>query len=155
MAYQTIAVANAFIEKAKCGQIPDLTPMKLQKLVFYAQSWHLKLYQEPLVDDFFAKWPYGPVIPSLYHEVKRYGSNEITNLIGNVEWKGNDMAIVTPTIPQSDKKTIALIDKICDVYGPLRGTQLSYLTHQAGTAWSLTNDEGAVISNDLMAETIR
>ena len=155
MAYQTIAVANAFIEKARNGQIPDLTPINLQKLVFYAQSWHLKIYHEPLVDDFFAKWPYGPVIPSLYHEVKRYGSNPITNLIGNLDWKGNDMAIVTPTIPNSDTKTMALIDKIIDVYGPLRGTQLSYLTHQEGTAWSRTDKEGAVISNELMAETIK
>lgn len=155
MAYPTIAVANAFIEKAKAGQIPDLTPMKLQKLVFYAQSWHLKIYNEPLVDDFFAKWPYGPVIPSLYHEVKRYGSNTITNLIANLEWKGDDMAIVTPTIPVSDGKTIALIDKIIDVYGPLRGTQLSYLTHEPGTAWSRTEKEGAVISNEIMADSIK
>ena len=61
MAYPTIAVANAFIEKAQQGFLPDLDPMKLQKLIFYAQSWHLRLYNEPLVDDFFAKWPYGPV----------------------------------------------------------------------------------------------
>jgi len=155
MAYQTIAVANAFIEKAQAGQLPDLTPMKLQKLVFYAQSWHLKIYSEPLVDDFFSKWPYGPVIPSLYHEVKRYGSNPITNLIGNLDWKRESMAIVTPTIPASDTKTRALIDKITEVYGPLRGTQLSYLTHLPGTAWSLTEKEGAVISNDLMAQTIK
>lgn len=155
MAYQTIAVANAFIEKAQLGQVPDLTPMKLQKLVFYAQSWHLKIYGEPLVDDFFAKWPYGPVIPSLYHEVKRYGSKPITNLIGNLDWKGESMSIVTPTIPQGDSKTRALIDKIVEVYGPLRGTQLSYLTHLEGTAWSMTQNEGAVIPNDLMAQTIK
>lgn len=155
MAYQTIAVANAFIEKAQCGKLPDLTPMKLQKLMFYAQSWHLKIYHEPLVDDFFAKWPYGPVIPSLYHEVKSYGAKPITNLISNVDWKGDDLSIVTPTIPEQDKKTIALIEKIIDVYGPLRGTQLSYLTHQEGTAWSETKQEGAVIDNDLMAKTIK
>jgi uncharacterized phage-associated protein len=34
MAYSTIAVANAFIERAKGAKITDLTPMKLQKLVF-------------------------------------------------------------------------------------------------------------------------
>lgn len=151
MAYPTIAVANAFIEKSKAGQLPDLDPMKLQKLVFYAQSWHLKIYGEPLVDDFFSKWPYGPVIPSLYHEVKQYGSGRITNLIGNVS--GN--AIVTPTIPAHDIKSRQLIDKIVEVYGPLRGTQLSYLTHEPGTAWSQTPREGDVIPNKLMADAIR
>lgn len=62
MAYSATAVANAFIEKATKGELSELTPMKLQKLLFYVQSWHLRLYNEPLIDDFFAKWRYGPVI---------------------------------------------------------------------------------------------
>ncbi|MDU6442922.1 MAG: hypothetical protein E6559_24085, partial [Pantoea sp.] len=74
---------------------------------------------------------------------------------GNLDWKGDSMSIVTPTIPQADSKTRALIDKIVEVYGPLRGTQLSYLTHLEGTAWSMTKNEGAVIPNDLMAQTIK
>jgi Uncharacterized phage-associated protein len=57
MAYPTIAVANAFIERAMKGQLPDLDPMKLQKLMFYAQSWNLKIYNEPLVDDFLPSGP--------------------------------------------------------------------------------------------------
>ena len=47
MAYSTIAVANAFIERAKGAKITDLTPMKLQKLVFFAQSWSLKILDKP------------------------------------------------------------------------------------------------------------
>ncbi|MDZ5641674.1 hypothetical protein [Enterobacter sp. A103] len=35
MAYSAIAVANAFIEKANERGICDLSPMKLQKLVFF------------------------------------------------------------------------------------------------------------------------
>jgi uncharacterized phage-associated protein len=34
MAYSTIAVANAFIERAKGAKITDLTPMKLQNWYF-------------------------------------------------------------------------------------------------------------------------
>lgn len=52
MAYSATAVANAFIEKATKGELSELTPMKLQKLLFYVQSWHLRLYNEPLIDDF-------------------------------------------------------------------------------------------------------
>ncbi|STU74866.1 Uncharacterized phage-associated protein [Klebsiella pneumoniae] len=63
MAYPTLAVANAFIEKALANELSDLTPMKLQKLMFYAQSWHLKIYDEPLIDDFFSKWQYGASYP--------------------------------------------------------------------------------------------
>lgn len=155
MAYPTIAVANAFIERGLQNKIPELTPMKLQKLMFYAHSWHLKIYGEPLVDDFFAKWPYGPVIPSLYHEVKNYRSGVITSMIGNLEWRGSDPTIVTPTIPKQDVRTNELIERIVGAYGPLRGTQLSYLTHEPGTAWSLAGAEGSVIPNDLMKDTIK
>lgn len=34
MAYSAVAVANAFIEKGMQGLIPDLSPMKVQKLLF-------------------------------------------------------------------------------------------------------------------------
>ncbi|MCW7548437.1 DUF4065 domain-containing protein [Photorhabdus sp. APURE] len=155
MAYPTIAVANAFINKAIQGQIPDLTPMKLQKLMFYAQSWHLKIHNDPLVDDFFAKWQYGPVIPSLYHEVKRYGANPICRTISTLLNTEEGFAIVTPTIPKEDTRTDVLIDKIINVYGPLRGTQLSYLTHLPGTAWSETTEDSAVINNELLKRCIK
>ncbi|WP_304164193.1 Panacea domain-containing protein [Lonsdalea britannica] len=154
MAYPTVAVANAFIKKALDGKLGDLTPMKLQKLMFFAQSWHLKLYDEPLIDDFFAKWQYGPVIPSLYHEVKRYGGGEIKKTISSIVDCDDEVTIVTPVVPKTDRRTSMFIDKIISVYGPLRGTQLSYLTHQKGTAWSCTEKDSSVIDNKLLKECI-
>lgn len=154
MAYSTVAVANAFIQRAIDGNIPDLTPMKLQKLMFYAQSWALKIYDEPIFDDFFAKWQYGPVVPSLYHDVKIYGSFPIKRKIVAVMMGDEGKLTVAPIVPMSDKKVNLLIDRIIEVYGGLRGTQLSYLTHLPGTAWSRTEKDGAVINNDLLKECI-
>ncbi len=155
MAYSATAVANAFIEKVSEGKLSELTPMKLQKLLFYTQSWHLKLYNEPLFDDFFAKWRYGPVIPSLYHEIKEYGSRPITSLISTLVNTNPGFAVVTPRISNDDVRAKTLIEKICSVYGPLKGTQLSHLTHQPDTAWSATPTEGMVITNELMQLKIR
>lgn len=154
MAYSTVAVANAFIQRAIDGELPDLTPMKLQKLMFYAQSWSLKIYDEPIFDDFFAKWQYGPVIPSLYHDVKIYGSSPIKRKIASVIMGDEGKLAVAPIVPVNDKKVNTLIDRIVEVYGALRGTQLSYLTHLPGTAWSRTEKDGAVINNDLLKECI-
>ncbi|EMX6285658.1 type II toxin-antitoxin system antitoxin SocA domain-containing protein [Providencia rettgeri] len=154
MAYSTVAVANAFIQRAIDGDLPDLTPMKLQKLMFYAQSWSLKIYDEPIFDDFFAKWQYGPVIPSLYHDVKIYGSSPIKRKIASVIMGDEGKLAVAPIVPVNDKKVNTLIDRIVEVYGALRGTQLSYLTHLPGTAWSRTEKDGAVINNDLLKECI-
>ena len=85
MAYSAIAVANAFIEMGLRGELSQLTPMKLQKLLFYTQSWHL-FYNDgqPLFNDDFERWPYGPVIPSIYHELKTYRYKTITNKISRL-----------------------------------------------------------------------
>lgn len=80
MAYSAMQVANAFIQKAIDGQIATLTPMKLQKLMFFAQSWYIKNFRSRLIDDNFMRWPYGPVIPSVYYEFKDNGGGEITEL---------------------------------------------------------------------------
>lgn len=161
MAYSALAVANAFIEQGLRGKIPNLTPMKLQKLLFFAQSWHLRTKGEntPLFDDNFARWKYGPVIPSLYHELKTYGAKSITSPLSNVDVDDEgELMLVTPSIPASDASAHGLIDQIISKYGKLSGTQLSYLTHEKGTAWEcgLVDGEadGSVITWNQMAQNI-
>ncbi len=156
MAYPTMAVANAFIKRAKEGRLRDLTPMKLQKLLFFAQSWHLKIKNnEALLDEYFCRWQYGPVIPSLYHEFKNYGSFPITDFGVYVERNGNDLNLIQPIIPDTDIHSWSLIDRIIEVYGPYNGAQLSNITHQPNTAWAKTGDpDGGVITNDQLAQYI-
>lgn len=95
------------------------------------------------------------MIPSLYHEVKGYGSRPISSLISTVVNTNHGFAVVTPRVSDDDLRAKVLIEKICSVYGPLKGTQLSHLTHLPGTARSLTESEGDVISNNLMKENIK
>jgi uncharacterized phage-associated protein len=157
MAYSAFAVANAFISRTKDGKLQGLTPMKLQKLMFYAQSWHLLLNdKDPLFDDFFARWQYGPVIPSLYHELKEYGSNEIKGPTTTFKATSTGFSLVTPEIPVSDLATWQFIDKITEVYGRFTGPQLSNMTHQPGTAWFETGKgDGGVLSNDELHKFIQ
>jgi len=54
-----------------------ITNLKLQKLVYYAQSWHLALYGEPLFDEDFEAWVHGPVIPTLYNTYRDFKWNPI------------------------------------------------------------------------------
>lgn len=155
MAYSAVAVANAFIAKAKAGEISNLTPMKLQKLLFYTQSWHLKLYErKPLFDDQFARWKFGPVIPSIYHDLKKYGYSEISDYIKTIRIDGSQIKAITPTIQEDDMQAKLLIDKISEVYGKFSGTELSNLTHGPKTAWSKGEADGGPISYDDMAENI-
>jgi len=131
MAYSAMQVANAFIQKAKDGKIPDLTPMKLQKLMFFAQSWYIKTYNSLLFNEAFARWQYGPVIPDIYQEFKTFGARVIDKFATDAE--GNKSGIDDPDI-------LSFIDKIIEVYGDYTGPQLSAMTHESGTAWSINQN---------------
>ncbi|MGO9794311.1 MAG: Panacea domain-containing protein [Solirubrobacteraceae bacterium] len=41
--------------------------MKLQKLVYYAQAWHLALHDKPLFREAIEAWANGPVVRELYN----------------------------------------------------------------------------------------
>jgi len=49
-----------------------ISNLKLQKLVYYAQAWHLGIHDTPLFDEDFEAWVHGPVIPSLFEEYKKF-----------------------------------------------------------------------------------
>lgn len=145
MAYSAIAVANAFIEKAKKHKISDLTPMKLQKLVFFAHAWALASSNKPLIKDKILAWKYGPVIESIYHEFKRYGSNNITTPGTEFLWDDDPHSVVkakyvATTVPESDDYANVIIDLILDVYGDKSAIYLSNLTHKQGSAWEVTRE---------------
>ncbi|MGL5060316.1 MAG: Panacea domain-containing protein [Microcoleus sp.] len=57
-------IANYFIWLASQNDVA-IDTYKLQKLVYYAQAWHLGIYGTPLFDADFQAWIHGPVIPDL------------------------------------------------------------------------------------------
>ncbi|AHN71872.1 Panacea domain-containing protein [Aggregatibacter actinomycetemcomitans] len=140
MGYSSIAIANSFIGKANIGEISNLTPMKLQKLMFYTQSWYIKLYGKPLFEGGFERWQFGPVLPEIYHEFKPFGSRIISSF-------GTDIWGKQQIIKESDKDTLLFLDKIIEIYGKFDGPQLSWMTHQPETAWSMGR-LGSVITQD-------
>jgi uncharacterized phage-associated protein len=53
------AVANAFLTLA--GQGPDrVDQMRIQKLLYFAEGWHLAMFGKPLMKEEFVASPYGP-----------------------------------------------------------------------------------------------
>ncbi len=137
MVYGSKAIANYFIDRAaRAGQ--DLTPMKLQKLIYFAHGWSLAIYGKPLIDEQIEAWKFGPVISSIYHEFKRFGSQPIKDPATEIELNEEDVVdfrIVVPKIKPDDAETTALLDKIWDVYGGYSAVQLSNATHLPGTPW--------------------
>jgi uncharacterized phage-associated protein len=55
----------------------ELSNLKLQKLMYYAQGYFLALYGKPLFDDPIEAWKYGPVIREVYNKYKSFGDLDI------------------------------------------------------------------------------
>lgn len=92
-----------------------ISAMKLQKLVYYCQAWHLVWEEEPLFDEKIEAWANGPVVRNLY-DVHR-GQFQVS------EWpEGNQSAI-------SGSKRSS-VDAVLKYYGDKPAQWLSDLTHK-------------------------
>ena len=105
-------VADFFIQKAnKTGSF--ISNLKLQKLVYYAQAWHLGIHGTPLFDEDFEAWIHGPVIPSLYQEYKIF------------RWEPIKKEVTT--VPP--KEFIEFLEEVSEEYFSCDAYELEQMTH--------------------------
>lgn len=105
---------------AKDGQDNDLTQLKLQKLLYYAQGYELADKGKPLFPDVVQAWEYGPVVPSVYSAFEEHG---IT---------GRALIDVCPfgdpeAVPEESRE---LLDDVLDVRGQFSANSLVRMTHK-------------------------
>lgn len=126
----------------------------------------LAITGKPLIKDAVKAWKFGPVIESVYHEFKPYGSATIsqlgTELISSDDKNIFNMKMVIPKINQDDEEAKAIINAVLKVYGNKSAMYLSNLTHEKGSAWDVTNSlhhngsvKDVVISNEVIERTMR
>lgn len=136
---KSLAVAQYILDyRKKKGDA--VTPMQLIKLVYIAHGLMLGKFGRPLIDETVEAWQYGPVVPSVYHAVKKYRSAPVQSV---------DCA---PDYDFTETER-SVMDSVAETYGKYDGVVLSSATHKAGTPWSQTWDRfGASmpISNDII-----
>ena len=140
MAYSASAIANALLDIGRENCAQDLTPMKLQKLVYFAQGWHSAVANQDLINEPIEAWQYGPVVPSIYDKAKKYGNSPITGYLGSyVPTPQGQMVLVPDRLSNQELETIKpFLDWIWEQYGHYSGIALSNITHLPGTPWSET-----------------
>lgn len=145
MAYSAALVAFAFVKRGiKEGK--PVTQMKLQKMVYFAHGYHLAKFGTPLIEEEFEAWKFGPVIPSIYHTYKLYGSEEITDftLIPNIRNLECELATLSSNAMEA-------IDYTWEVTKDLSAIMLSAWTHKEGSPWAdafLPNINSIPIENE-------
>ncbi|WP_341837770.1 type II toxin-antitoxin system antitoxin SocA domain-containing protein [Chitinophaga pollutisoli] len=68
--YTANQIASWFLMHLNTEAGDTISPMKLQKLIYYAQAWHLALYDKPLFEDRIEAWGHGPTVPAVYKRFK-------------------------------------------------------------------------------------
>ncbi len=145
------AITNYFVERSKKDKI-KLSNLAMQKLVYFAYGWVLGLTQKKLFYDRIEAWQYGPVIPSLYHQLKRYGHKPVTDKILEFNYERNEFFSWNLS---EDGTLHKLMDIVWRRYKSLSPDKLMALTHEPGTPWFETiNKSGlsAEITDDSIYE---
>lgn len=154
--YSAKAFANMILSWADELGVP-VTPLKLQKMLFFIHADYLCRFGDPLINEEFEAWNYGPVIPSVYAQFKEFSREPITK-----------RAVSFNPITRSSSVQVAemapvlegQIRAIFDIYIGVDAGLLSGISHRPGGPWSCAFEQfeahrniNRVISNELIAAT--
>ena len=134
-------VADYFIRKADPEAGDAMTHLKLQKLVYYAQGWHLALRRgKPLFAEEIEAWPHGPTCPKLYER------------FSDKSW---DPILPQETKTDSDEISAEernFLDEVWEVYGPYGAKTLEEMTH-GERPWKQArfNDKGQALEKQIIS----
>ncbi|MFH1766832.1 MAG: type II toxin-antitoxin system antitoxin SocA domain-containing protein [Patescibacteria group bacterium] len=125
----------------------SVTNLKLQKMLYYAQAWHLANFSKPLFEEDFEAWVHGPVLPSLYQKYKVFGYAPIVT-----EIREKDIA------KKFNKSTLEFLHDVVKVYMTHGGYELELMTHKedpwidARQGCEPDEHSGEVITKDSMRD---
>lgn len=96
--------------------VPEgITNLKLQKILYFAQSASLALYERPLFEEEIEAWKFGPVVPTIYQEYKKFGNAPLKL----DECKDDEI----------DADTTTLLENIWTIFGKFSAAELVNITH--------------------------
>lgn len=111
-----------------------ISNLKLQKMMYYQQGFHLAYFGTPLFDEDIVAWQYGPVVPSVYKEYKSFESNSISTSKEGISLSDDEEE---------------LFNNVYEEYNQFSAVALMKMTHEE-TPWK-TTEINSVISRDKMA----
>lgn len=121
------AVARTMIEMAAQKNI-KVTNLTLQKLLYFAHGLMLVRTDKALINEGFQAWKYGPVVESLYHDLKIFGPGAISPEDGFIDsW------------PELNVKAVnerEAIKDVLDALGDWTPGELIDLSHEPDGPWS-------------------
>jgi len=117
MATTALQIANKIIQNTDTERGDIVSNLKLQKLLYYLQGFHLAVFDKELFSEDFEAWQYGPVVPEVYHNFKEFGSWAL-------EMKEEN------GIPELTEEQEDLFFQVMTEYGQFNAVKLMEMTHE-------------------------
>jgi uncharacterized phage-associated protein len=145
--YTSNQIADWILSKTNTEAGDTISPLKLQKLVYYCQAWSLTVFNKELFSENIEAWAHGPVVPSLY---ARFADINRTDRIDISKFNLNPANL--------DNDSNQLLNEILSIYGEHSASYLESLTHQESPwilarkgieSWKRSNE---VITNESMID---
>ena len=115
-------VVDYIIIQTKGDTEMPLSHLKLQKILYYVQAWHLANYDEKLFAEDFQAWIHGPVNREIFNRFKE--TKILYSDIGMEDVQNESVKLVL-----TEEQKIH-IDSVLAVYMPYSGAQLEALSHR-------------------------
>lgn len=106
---KAIDISSFFIAKG-------VTPLKLQKLLFYSQVWYFIKHGRLLFNDEIQAWVLGPVVPNVWQNFKFIRRGDVIN-------KRHIQKEIT------NNQVVNYLNEVWGIYGNYTGLELVDLTH--------------------------
>lgn len=142
---KVFVVADYLIKKA-AEEKKTLSPLKIQKLLYYTQAWNLVFNKKPLFSNEIQAWIHGPAIPEVWQAFRDFNFNSPPNEILETNYD-NELS----------KAERDIIDQVWGVYGKYDGRYLEALTHSELPWQEARNDleDGVASQNIISLETMQ
>ncbi len=130
------------------GPSAGFSHMKLQKLLYYMQGYHVGALAQPLFPEAIEAWEHGPVVREVWYRFNKYGADDIPqDVVNEIPFRGS--AITTDY-------QLSLLNWVYDTYGRYTAAQLRDRTHHE-MPWekAYVNGTGNVIPLTLLQRHFR
>ncbi|PQP39351.1 Panacea domain-containing protein [Mycolicibacterium austroafricanum] len=127
----------------------SVSPMKLQKILYFVASEYAKDTGEPLLSEPFQPWQYGPVVQSVYSEFKPFGGGPIRRYAKDSQGKAYIVA------EDQNVKLRKVLDRVWPAVKSRSAVDLSRITHLPGSAWrkAFDNSDRYIRDADIESDT--
>jgi uncharacterized phage-associated protein len=130
------AAVNWFIKKNRTDRV-DLTHLKIQKLLFFAQGWHLVHRGASLFEENIQAWKHGPVVEAVYHALQRLGKHEVITepIPGRAFTNGVYATETSPELSFQSDQSENFTESFWEDYSKIEPWVLVSATHAEGSPW--------------------